>query len=580
MTETVKLAKKYKKQLILGPMFKVIEVIFELFTPFLMKYIIDIGYKDAINDGNYKNIIIPGLLILLTVVLGFCSTLVCQHFSSIASQGYGTDLRNAIFKKTNSLSLREIELIGKGNILNLISNDSNRLQLAVAMIIRLVIRAPALVIGSLIMTIFISKEISLFFFVVTFILILFVLLVFIFSSKQIVKIQTKTDMISNLANDDLRGIRVIKAFNKVNEEENKFNNLTEDYYKQARKNTFLNALVNPITLLFIDLACVGVLLFAKGDINIGDVTLSSGDLVSLIAYLNQILVALIVVCNLILIFTRAYASKKRTDNFFAIESSIVNNPKVKDVRVNNGDKLFEFNNVSFKYNEGENNTVANLNFTIYKGETVGIIGGTGSGKSTIIKLMERFFDNTDGEIIYKNNLLKDYDLISLRNEVSLVDQKNNIFKGTIRENVLMGNKRSDEEVINSLKLSKAFDFVDRFDEKLDYVLEEGGKNLSGGQKQRICIARALNKHGEVLILDDSTSALDYLTDKEVRENIKKIDNLTTIIVSQRATSLLDCDKIIVMDKGTVESIGKHEDLLEISSVYKEIYYSQVGVKNE
>ena len=576
MNKSVLIAKKYKKQIILGPLFKIIEVIFELMMPLLMKYIIDKGYNEAVMSQDYTKIIVPGCIILLLVILGFCSTLVCQYFASIASQGYGTDLRNLIFEKVNKLSLREIELFGKGNIYNLISNDVNKMQVALAMIIRLVVRAPALVIGSLIMSIIISPKASLIFLGVTIILSCLILFIFKFSSKQILKVQEKMDNITSLNNDDLNGIRVIKGFNHEDYEINKFKNVTNEYFKESKKNTLLNALVNPLTFLVIDIACCLVVILGK--VEVGNLNLTTGDLISLIAYLNQILLALIVICNLVVIFTRAFASKKRIDNFINTESSIKEDGVItKNINVN--DTIIEFKNASFKYNEDENNILNNLNFEIKKGETVGIIGSTGSGKSTLIKLLLRFFDTSTGEILYKGVNIKDYSLSSLREEISFVPQKVSLISGSIKENLLMGKKdASDEEIALALKRAEASEFISNLPNKEDTILVEGGKNLSGGQRQRVAIARALIKNSEIVVLDDSTSALDYLTDKNVRHNIKDIKDITTIMVSQRATSLMSADKIIVLSKGSIESIGNSDYLLEHSKVFKEIYESQKGAK--
>ncbi len=577
MNKSIEIVKKYKKQVILGPLFKIIEVIFELFMPLLMKYIIDTGYNSALETGDYSKIIIPGILIIVICILGFCSTLVCQYFASIASQGYGTDLRNLIFKKTNELSLKEIEIFGKGNIYNLISNDVNKMQVAMAMIIRLVVRAPALVIGSLIMSIFISLKASLIFLIVTVILSLIILIIFKVSSKQILNVQKSMDSITNLSNDDLSGIRVIKGFNHEEYEINKFKKVTNSYYKESKKNTFINALVNPLTFLIIDMASIFIIVLGKND-SISGSGLTSGDLISLIAYLNQILLALVVICNLVVIFTKAFASKKRIDSYLNKESSIKNNGNViKNIDLN--DDIIEFKNASFKYNENENEILKNLNFTIKKGETVGIIGSTGSGKTTLIKLLLRFFDCSSGEILYKGTNIKDYNLDSLRDEISFVPQKVSLISGSIKDNLLIGNKiATEEEIVNALKNAEAYDFVDKLKDKENTLLVEGGKNLSGGQKQRISIARALIKNSEIIVLDDSTSALDYLTDKNVRNNIKNMENKTTIMISQRATSLMNADKIIVLSHGEIESIGNSEYLLENSKVFKEIYDSQKGAR--
>lgn len=565
--------RNYKKQLIFGPIFKTIEVIFELFIPLIMKQIIDVGIEKG-NMGDYSYIIYLGLIILGLVVFGFFSTMVCQYLSSVCSQGFGTDLRNRIYKKVDELSLKELEIVGKGNLLTMLTNDTSRLQVGVASLIRLAIRAPLLVIGSLIMCIFVSIKAFYVFLIAVIIVSIFVTIIFILSSKQILKVQKKVDKIVTISNDDLAGSRVIRAFNKEEDEVLKFKKINDEYYKEARKNAFFNALVNPLTYLIINSAAVIIILLAKNYINLPD-EMSSGDLLALIQYLNQIMTALLVVFNLVIVFTKALASRKRVNNFLTKESSIKSG-NIKEDIFKNGNPLITFKNVFFRYEDGDNYVIKNVSFNINKGETVGIIGGTGSGKTTIIKLIERFFDSSEGDVLFNSHNIKEYDINYLTSLISLVSQKVSIFNGSIKENLTMGNENIEENnIIDALKKADAYSFVYNYEDKLNHEIVEGGKNLSGGQKQRISIARALLKKGEVLILDDSTSALDFLTDKSVRNNIKQIEGLTTIIVSQRATSLTDCDKIIVMYHGGVESIGTHEELLKTSKVYQEIYYSQV-----
>ena len=570
----------FKKEFILGPTFKMLEVAFELIMPFLMSYVIDVGIEAAQNYGNYNQIIIPGVLIFLLAVLGLCSTLVCQHYASIASQGYGTRLRDALYSKIMNMSLRNVELIGKGNLNTVLSNDVNRLQVSVAMMIRLVLRAPTIVIGSLICAFIIDWHSALIFLGVVILISLILFFILKVSSKKVITTQKKVDKIVTLTNDSLNGIRVIKAFNNEMHEVNKFKEKTQDYYKEMKTVSFINALTNPLTFLIINVAIVLVVYFSSNEI-ISESGLTTGELTSLIQYLNQCFVALIAVSNLVIIFTRAFASKKRVEKLLNLKEDLENNGTFADLFIENGQNLFEFKNVSFKYNEGENNVVKDLNFTIKKGERVGIIGGTGSGKTTLIKLIERFFDRSEGEILYKGHDIKDYNLNSLHHEISLVNQKAVLFKGTIKSNLLIGKKdASESEMIKALKDACAYDFVKKYDDFLDHQVEENGRNFSGGQKQRLSIARALIKNGETLILDDSTSALDYLTEKELKQHIFENRDLTIIIIAQRVSSLLNCDKIIVMYHGQVESVGTHKELLKTSKVYKEIYSSQYGESYE
>ena len=557
-----------------------LEVVFELLIPFLMKDIIDNGIEIAKTTGDISKILIDGGIILGFVVLGFSSTMVCQYFASVASQGFGTDLRNRMFKKLNELSLREINELGTGHLSNLFNNDVNRLQLAVAMMVRLVIRAPALVIGSIVCSFMINYQVALIYCGVIVVISIFLYFILKVTSKQFVVLQHKNDNLSQIVDDGISGARVIRSFNTQEVEVNKYKENTADYYKDAKKTVYLNALINPITFLVINVAILLTIYFGQNAVNnglvvgISGVAFSTGDIVALIQYLNQMLVALVVVSNLVVIFNKSFASKKRVDELLLKESSLKNNPIYKDLKINSGDELYNLKDVDFIYS-GKNKTLTDINFNILSGETVGIIGGTGSGKSTLMKLLDRFYDASEGSILYKGKDIKEYDLNSLHNEVVVVNQKNQLFKGTIRSNMLIGNpSATEEDMVEALKAAEAYSFVSKYDDFLDHEVEENGSNFSGGQKQRLCIARAIVRHSETIIFDDSMSALDFLTDKNVRSNLSKFKDLTKIYVSQRATTLMHCDKIIVIDKGKVENIGTHDELMKNSKVYREIYESQ------
>ena len=566
--------KYFKKEMIFGPLFKMLEVVFELLMPFLMSYIIDDGINFALDTGDFSKIYIPGLIIFGFAVLGLLSTLVCQYFASVASQGYGTKLRNQLFKKITHLSLSDIEIIGKGNLNTIISNDVNRLQVSVAMMIRLVLRAPALIIGSLICAFFIDTKISLIFLVVVISISIILFLIIFNSSKKIIEVQKETDSLVMQANDSLSGMRVVKAFNNEEKEINNFKKKTNQFFIKMKSVNIINALTSPLTSLIINFAIAFVIYFSSSSI-IDQTGITKGELSSLISYLNQILLALIVVSNLVVIFTRAFASKKRVEEILNIPNFVHDKNEIKKIDLEDNQNILDFKNVSFKYEEKDNDVIKNINFEIKKGEKVGIIGGTGSGKTTLIKLIERFFTRTSGVILYKGKDINQYNITNLRNEISLVSQKASLFKGTIRSNLEMGKKDATiEEMEESLKMSCAYEFVKKYDDYLDHKVEEGGKNFSGGQKQRLSIARSLIKDSEILILDDSTSALDYLTEKLLKENINKMEDKTVIIVAQRVSTVKNCDKIIVMYHGSIESIGTHEELLANSKVYKEIYDSQ------
>ena len=574
MEKTWDSIKKYKKEFILGPIFKIVEVVFELMIPFLMKYMINTGIPSFQNNEGVGKILYPGLIIIAFCIFGFLSTLVCQYFASVASQGFGTDLRNRIFLKVNSLSLKDIDNFGRGNLINLITNDTTRVQTGIAMLIRLAIRAPVLVIGSLVCSFIIDYRVGLMFLILIPIISLILAIILTKNSKNYLRVQQRLDDISNYSNDSLKGSRVIRAFNKENTIINQYKNKTEKYFKETKKANLVAALINPLTFLVVNVGIMPVIYFG-GNLTIND-ELTNGDLVALISYLNQILMALIVVSNLVIIFTKAFSSQKRIDQLLQSETSIVNYSKYKDISLNYGDEFINFENVSFKYEDDGNEVISNINFKINKGEKIGIIGGTGSGKTTLIKLIERFYDVTSGELLYKGHNIKDYDLDKLHQEISLVNQRSVLFNGTIKSNILIGKKdATNEEIINALKNSEAYKFVKEYSDFIDHEVYENGKNFSGGQKQRLSLARALIKDSELLILDDSTSALDYLTDKNVRENINKMKDLTVIFISQRTSSIQHCDKIIVVDNGKIDAIGTHEELLNTSLIYKEIYDSQV-----
>ena len=574
MEKTWDSIKKYKKEFILGPIFKIVEVVFELMIPFLMKYMINTGIPSFQNNEGVGKILYPGLIIIAFCIFGFLSTLVCQYFASVASQGFGTDLRNRIFLKVNSLSLKDIDNFGRGNLINLITNDTTRVQTGIAMLIRLAIRAPVLVIGSLVCSFIIDYRVGLMFLILIPIISLILAIILTKNSKNYLRVQQRLDDISNYSNDSLKGSRVIRAFNKENTIINQYKNKTEKYFNETKKANLVAALINPLTFLVVNVGIMLVIYFG-GNLTIND-ELTNGDLVALISYLNQILMALIVVSNLVIIFTKAFSSQKRIDQLLQSETSIVNYSKYKDISLNYGDEFINFENVSFKYEDDGNEVISNINFKINKGEKIGIIGGTGSGKTTLIKLIERFYDVTSGELLYKGHNIKDYDLDKLHQEISLVNQRSVLFNGTIKSNILIGKKdATDEEIINALKNSEAYKFVKEYSDFIDHEVYENGKNFSGGQKQRLSLARALIKDSELLILDDSTSALDYLTDKNVRENINKMKDLTVIFISQRTSSIQHCDKIIVVDNGKIDAIGTHEELLNTSLIYKEIYDSQV-----
>ena len=578
MEKALQSTKKYIPYFIIGPLFKVIEVIFELLTPFLMKYIVDEGFNAATLDNDYTKIIYPGLIMIAFAVFGFCSTLVCQKLASIASQGTGTELRNKIYRKIINFSNSDIEHFGKGNLVNLLTNDVSRIQSVVAMIIRLVIRAPILVIGSVVCAFLIDIYAGIIFVSIVPLVMFIYFLILKISGKQYKKVQKQNDKIVEKTNDDISGIKAIKSFNNEEKEINEYEQLTSSYYFESKKAILTNELINPLTIFIVNVAIMAVIYLATYTFKSPFIVdLRKGDVVALISYLNSILLALIALCNLILVFVKGFSSNARINEFLNYKEVIDNKGKCIKDSLELKENLVKFNDVSLSFNN-ENNVLNHIDFEINKGETIGLIGGTGSGKTLLINVLERFYDFNEGEIFYKGINIKDYDISSLRNDIGLVSQKPHFLKGTIKSNMLIGKSdATDEEIIEALKMSKAYEFVSKYDDLLNHEVLENGKNFSGGQKQRLAIARGILRAKELLILDDSTSALDYLTDKEVRKNIKK-NKMTTLIISQRCSSIMDADRIYIIEHGEIVGVGTHKKLLKNNEVYKEIYASQTRSK--
>ena len=578
MEKALQSTKKYIPYFIIGPLFKVIEVIFELLTPFLMKYIVDEGFDAGTLNNDYTKIIYPGLIMIAFAVFGFCSTLVCQKLASIASQGTGTELRNKIYRKIINFSNSDIEHFGKGNLVNLLTNDVNRIQSVVAMIIRLVIRAPILVIGSVVCAFLIDIYAGIIFVSIVPLVMFIYFLILKISGKQYKKVQKQNDKIVEKTNDDISGIKAIKSFNNEEKEINEYEELTSSYYFESKKAILTNELINPLTIFIVNVAIMAVIYLATyTDKSPFIVDLRKGDVVALISYLNSILLALIALCNLILVFVKGFSSNARINEFLNYKEVIDNKGKCIKDSLELKENLVKFNDVSLSFNN-ENNVLNHIDFEINKGETIGLIGGTGSGKTLLINVLERFYDFNEGEIFYKGINIKDYDISSLRNDIGLVSQKPHFLKGTIKSNMLIGKSdATDEEIIEALKMSKAYEFVSKYDDLLNHEVLENGKNFSGGQKQRLAIARGILRAKELLILDDSTSALDYLTDKEVRKNLKR-KKITTLIISQRCSSIMDADRIYIIEHGEIVGVGTHKKLLKNNEVYKEIYASQTRSK--
>lgn len=561
--------KKYGFKVALAPLLKLVECVIELATPFLVRYIIDEG----VSKGDLPFVLKMGTVILGLSIIAFGVTLIAQCLSAKVASNYGYDLREKAYRHFETLGEAEIDNVGKSKILTLLSNDSFSMQNAVNMFMRLLLRAPFLLIGATIISFFITPWAGWVFLGAVLLSSLVLAMVMVLSPKLYASLQTGLDQISSLGSDSIKGARPIRAFGKEDYSENKFDESSASYKKKAMRIARLNAFINPLTFGLVNLGMI--LVVYLGGFSVQEGSLTTGQVVSLISYLTLTLQALTMFSRLIVSLNRAKASKRRLDSFFGIKASITNGSYKATSVPNVSSEMVSFKDVSFSYSKGKA-ALSHVSFSLNYGETMGIIGGTGSGKSTLISLIERLYEASEGTIFFKGEPIKDYDLEALRSEIALVSQKPAIFKGTIKSNLLLGNsKASDEECLEALKKSLAYEFVNRYSDKMNHEVEEGGANLSGGQKQRLLLARAILQNASLLILDDSLSALDFLSEKKVRENLSSFPNLTKIIISQRATSLSGCDKIIVIDNGRIVNEGTHEELLRTSPIYHDIYEMQV-----
>lgn len=552
-------------------MFKLLEAVFELIVPLIMANIIDIGVKNG--DTNY--IAKQGVLLVILGVTGLLSALICQYSASFASQGVGTILRRDLFHHINTLSHKEIDKIGTPSLITRMTSDINQIQLAVAMLIRLVIRAPFLVVGAMIMASTVSLKLSVIFFGAA---VLIGLTLYIIMSKSVPffkTIQKRLDRISLISRENLRGNRVIRAFARQDEEEERFSKAAQELTDASISAGRISVLLSPLTCIITNIAIALIIWFGGMNVNIGE--LSQGDIIALVNYMTQIMLAMVVVADLVVIFTRASASAQRINEIFETKTSVTEEKAEKNPTAEN-DNAIEFRNVSFSYGEGE--ALKNVTFSIKKGETLGIIGGTGSGKSTFVNLIPRFYDATKGQVLVNGIDVKKYEIETLREKIGVVAQKTVLFKGSLRKNMQWGKeKATDEEIIKALKIAQSWDFVSKLPGKLDFDVAQGGKNFSGGQRQRLTIARALVKQPDILILDDSFSALDFATDANLRKELKEqTRGMTVVIVSQRASTIRNADKIVVLDEGECVGIGTHQELYKNCSEYREICLSQLSAE--
>lgn len=565
--------KDYKKECIIGPICKLVEAILELFVPLVMAKIIDVGVKNG--DSGY--VIKMGGLLVLLAALGLSFALVCQYWASKASQGFGTKVRSALFSHINSLSHAELDKLGTPSLITRMTNDINQVQQSVAMSIRLLTRAPFIVAGALVMAMTINLKMSVIFFISA--LLIAVTLYFVMSKSIPIftAMQKKLDKIGLISRENLSGNRVIRAFSKQKAEKERIDNATEDLAKTSIRVSRLSALLSPVTYAVTDLAIVAVVWFGAMNVNNGSGMLS-GDIIALVNYLTQILLAMIVVANLVILLTKASASAKRIDDVFKTQPNVVekNHDNIKIFSDNDTPKI-KFSDVSFTYGDGADE-LSNISFEIKRGQTVGIIGGTGSGKSTLIGLIPRFYDVKSGCVSVDGVDVKEYPFLQLRGQMGIVPQQSVLFSGTVRDNMKWGNKNAtDEEIVKALKIAQAYEFVSKLPKGLDSYVEQGGKNFSGGQKQRLCIARGIAANPKILILDDSFSALDFATDAALRKALKEsTESMTVIIVTQRCSTIRNADLILVMDDGELAGQGTHEELFDSCETYRDICLSQLS----
>lgn len=568
MIQLLRYAKDYRKQIILGPVFKFLEAVFELILPLLMASLIDNGLK--MNDRGV--IIQMGIWMVVMSVVGLICAIICQYYASIASQGFGTELRNQLIKKINSFSHSELNHFGTDTLITRMTNDINQLQLALAMVIRLLIRAPFLSIGSVVMAFVIDWEIGLFFLAI---LPIFSIILYFIIKKTIPlyqKVQEKLDRLNETVSQNLSGVRVIRAFSRTKTEIDTFDEDTDELAKNYLRVSNISALLSPATTLIMNIGIICLLTVGGIKVNIGH--LQQGQVLALINYMNQMLLALIVVSNLVIIFTRAEASGNRVKEVLETDITLTD---AEDALTPNfqSENIVQFEHVDFRYTEKSGLSLQDITFALKRNTVLGIIGPTGSGKTTLTQLIPRFYDVSAGSVAFDDVDVRSWKLDPLRSQISQVPQTAVLFTGTIRENLQWGKEdATDEECWEALRIAQAEDFVRQLPKGLETKVMENGKNFSGGQKQRLTIARALIAKPELLILDDSLSALDYQTDLNLRKALQTSLDTTVIIISQRIRSIQEAHKILVMDQGKIVAQGKHEDLLKDSVEYREIVASQ------
>lgn len=566
----------YKKESILGPLFKMLEASFELFVPLVVASMVDVGIRNR--DTGY--ILKMGGLLLLLALVGLACSLTAQYFAAKAATGTGTALRNDLFRHIGTLSYAEIDSVGTSTLITRMTSDINQVQNGVNMTLRLLLRSPFVVFGAMIMAFTVDVRTAMVFVVTIPVLCVVVFGIMLVSMSLYRSVQRQLDKVLLTTRENLMGVRVIRAFNRQKSETVKFEQENGQLVKMQVFVGKISALLNPVTYVIINVAIVAVIWAGAEQVDSGIIT--QGKVIALVNYMSQILVELIKMANLIILISKATACMNRVDSIFKVETSVKEGQlKAAAEQPENGGSpvpKVEFRHMNFVYGGAKAEALSDISFCAMPGQTIGVIGGTGSGKTTLVNLIPRFYDATKGQVLVDGVDVKDYALNHLRSKVGIVPQQSVLFKGTLRDNMKWGRQdATDEEIYEALDVAQAREFVDDKDQGLNLSIDQGGHNLSGGQRQRLTIARALVRRPEILIMDDSASALDFATDAKLRRAIRKsTGNMTVFIVSQRATTIKQADQILVLDEGRLAGIGTHKELLRTCDVYREICLSQLS----
>ena len=562
--------KDYKKESILAPLFKMLEASFELFVPLVVADMIDTGISSK--DVGY--ILRMGGLLLLLAVIGLTCSITAQYFAAKAATGFAAKMKYALFAHIQKLGYTEMDTQGTSTLITRMTIDSNQVQNGVNLVLRLFLRSPFIVLGAMVMAFTIDVQAALIFVVAIPLLSIVVFGIMIASIPLYKKVQGKLDSVLEITRENLTGVRVIRAFHQEEEETRRFEESNQALTKVQMFVGRISALMNPLTFVIVNGAIMALIWTGAWKVDSG--VLTQGQVVALVNYMSQILVELVKLANLIINITKALACAKRIEGVFEIHASLTEPADTVNGWKRKGETIVDFNHVTLKYKNAGAPSLTDIDFHVKRGETVGIIGGTGSGKTSLVNLIPRFYDVTEGSVCINGTDVRKFSLDGLRRRIGIVPQKAVLFAGTIRENLRWGkDDATEEEMKEALRVSQAMEFVESKEGGLDAVVAQGGKNLSGGQRQRLTIARAVIRKPDILILDDSASALDFATDARLRKSIREMEHQPTVfIVSQRAASIQHADQIIVLDDGMMAGIGTHEELLSSCSVYQEIYYSQ------